>query len=178
MVKPVTVHDVVAVVQVLLPGVEVTVYPVIADSPTRLGTVQLTTEDAFATEPPTLLGSLGFAKHSTLAVPTLLALLSHSVMYESVPQYSSVSLEVDLSKAPAVEKVPFTVVVGVLPNESLVKAAKEPICHSMFCFGVPPSAQNCNVVSGAVPRKPILNFSKLQGSDSVVMLLAKNIFEP
>jgi hypothetical protein len=99
-------------------------------------------------------------------------------MYESVPQYSSVSLEVDLSKAPAVEKVPFTVVVGVLPNESLVKAAKEPICHSMFCFGVPPSAQNCNVVSGAVPRKPILNFSKLQGSDSVVMLLAKNIFEP
>jgi hypothetical protein len=48
----------------------------------------------------------------------------------------------------------------------------------MFCFGVPPSAQNCNVVSGAVARKPISNFSKLQGSDSVVMLLFKNIFEP
>jgi hypothetical protein len=87
LVNPVIVQEVAPVVeQVLLPGVEVTVYPVIADSPTRLGTVQLTTEDAFATEPPTLLGALGFAKHSTLAVPTLLALLSQSVMYESVPQ--------------------------------------------------------------------------------------------
>jgi hypothetical protein len=99
-------------------------------------------------------------------------------MYESVPQYSSVSLEVDRSKAPRVEKVPFTVVAGVLPNENLVKASKEPICHSMFCFGVPPSAQNSNVVSGAVARKPILNFTKLQGSDIVVMLLAANILKP
>ena len=72
MVKPVTVQEVVAVVQVLLPGVEVTVYPVIADSPTRDGAVQLTTEDAFATEPPTLLGSLGLAKQSHLAEPMLL----------------------------------------------------------------------------------------------------------
>ena len=77
-----------------------------------------------------------------------------------------------------VAKVPFTVVAGVLPNENLVKASKEPMFHSMFCFGVPPSAQNCNSVSGAADRKPIRNFSKLQGSDIVVMLLAKNILKP
>ena len=75
MVKPVIVQGLLELVQVNPPGVEVAVYPVIADSPMRLGTVQLTTEDALATEPPTLLGALGFAKHSTLAVPTLLVLL-------------------------------------------------------------------------------------------------------
>jgi hypothetical protein len=69
-------------------------------------------------------------------------------------------------------------VAGVLPKDNLVKAAKEPMFQYMFCFGVPPSAQNCSVVSGAVPRKPISNFSKLQGSDSSVMFEDKNIFEP
>jgi hypothetical protein len=99
-------------------------------------------------------------------------------MYESLPQYSSVSLEVDCAKAPVLAKVPLTVMAGVLPNENLVKASKEPMFQDMFCFGVPPSAQNCTSVSGAVDRKPIRKFSKLQGSDIVVMLLAKNILKP
>jgi hypothetical protein len=63
------------VVHVFAPGDEVTVYPVIAESPARVGAVQLTREDAFATVPLTVLGWLGFARQSTLAVPTLLELL-------------------------------------------------------------------------------------------------------
>ena len=68
-------QEVDVVVQVLPPGDEVTVYPVIADSPVRVGAAQLTTEDAFATVPLTFLGWLGFARQSTLAVPTLIELL-------------------------------------------------------------------------------------------------------
>jgi hypothetical protein len=42
-------------------------------------------------------------------------------MYVSLPQYSTTSEEGDEAKAPVPGNVPFTVVVGVLPNETLVK---------------------------------------------------------
>ncbi len=58
-VKPVTLQEVVAVVQVNPPGEEVTVYVVIALPPLDPGAVQLTTDDALATVPETPVGAPG-----------------------------------------------------------------------------------------------------------------------
>ena len=54
-----TVQEVVALVQVNAPGDEVTVYPVIALPPLDAGAVQLTTDDALATDPETPVGASG-----------------------------------------------------------------------------------------------------------------------
>ena len=59
LVRPVTVQEVVALVQVNAPGDEVTVYPVIALPPLDAGAVQLTTDDALATDPETPVGAPG-----------------------------------------------------------------------------------------------------------------------
>ena len=64
---PLTVQEVVAVVQVNDPGVEVTVYPVIALPPLDTGAVQLTTDEASATVPLTSLGAPGTVLGVTLA---------------------------------------------------------------------------------------------------------------
>jgi hypothetical protein len=61
------VQEVVAVVQVSDPGVEVTVYPVIALPPLDTGAVQLTTDEASATLPLTNLGAPGTVIGVTLA---------------------------------------------------------------------------------------------------------------
>lgn len=59
MVRPLTVQEVVAVVQTNPPGDEVTVYPVIELPPLDPGAVQLTTDDALATVPETPVGAPG-----------------------------------------------------------------------------------------------------------------------
>jgi hypothetical protein len=51
-VRPVTVHDVDAVVHVNEPGVDVTVYPVIAAPPVLAGAIQDTTDWVLAFEAP------------------------------------------------------------------------------------------------------------------------------
>jgi len=53
------VQEVVVVLQVIPPGVEVTVYPVIALPPLDPGALQLTTDDALATVPETFVGAPG-----------------------------------------------------------------------------------------------------------------------
>ena len=68
-------QEVVVLVQVLPPGDEVAVYPVIALPPLDAGAVQLTTDDALATVPETLVGAPGTVRGVTLAVPTLIELL-------------------------------------------------------------------------------------------------------
>ena len=60
-------QEVVVVVQVLPPGDEVAVYPVIALPPLDPGGVQLTTEEAFPFVPETLVGDPGGAAGVTLA---------------------------------------------------------------------------------------------------------------
>ena len=58
-VKPVTLQEVVALVQVNPPGDEVTVYPVIALPPLDPGALQLTIDEALAIVPETLVGAPG-----------------------------------------------------------------------------------------------------------------------
>ena len=65
MVKPVTVQEVDAVVQVNDPGVEVAVYPVIALPPLDAGAVQLTCEEALPTAALTLVGAPGTVRGVT-----------------------------------------------------------------------------------------------------------------
>ena len=60
-------QEVVVLVQVLPPGDEVAVYPVIALPPLDAGAVQLTTDDALATVPETLVGGPGGPAGVTLA---------------------------------------------------------------------------------------------------------------
>jgi hypothetical protein len=64
-VKPVTVQEVVVLVQVNDPGVEVAVYPVIALPPLDAGAVQLTRDEALATVPETLVGAPGTVRGVT-----------------------------------------------------------------------------------------------------------------
>ena len=58
-VKPVTVHDVEAVVHVRLPGDDVTAYPVIGEPPLLPGEIQLTVACPFPAWAVTLLGEPG-----------------------------------------------------------------------------------------------------------------------
>jgi hypothetical protein len=67
LVKPVTVQEVDAVVQVNDPGDEVAVYPVIALPPLDPGAVQLTCEEALPAVPETLVGEPGGPAGVTLA---------------------------------------------------------------------------------------------------------------
>ena len=64
-VNPVTVQEVVVLVQVNDPGVEVAVYPVIALPPLDAGAVQLTRDEALATVPETLVGAPGTVRGVT-----------------------------------------------------------------------------------------------------------------
>ena len=78
-------QEVVAVEQVNPPGKEVTVYVVIALPPLDPGAVQLTTDDAFATVPETLVGAPGIVLGITLddvpagELPTALIAITENV---------------------------------------------------------------------------------------------------